>query len=99
MPVTTLILMQNLAINVPSRITQLITVSCFVNVAQGWGGAIHVTCSNDKACDGFEFCKNFRQIHYGAFCRGLRDSVISGGGDLPRKKLNHRLLEQQVSGD
>lgn len=43
---TTLIIMQNLAINVPSRITQLITVSCFVNVAQGWGGAIHVTCSN-----------------------------------------------------
>lgn len=38
--------MQNLVHNVLSRLTQLTTVSCFVNVAQGWGGATHVRCSN-----------------------------------------------------
>ena len=42
----TVILMQNLVTNVPSHLTQLITVSCFVNVAQGWGGTILVRCSN-----------------------------------------------------
>lgn len=97
----TAVLMENFITNVPSRLNQLITVSWFVGVAQGWGGAIHVTCSNimTRLVTDLNFVKNFRQIHYGAFCRGLRDSVTSGGGDLPRKKLNHRLLEQQVSGD
>jgi len=37
------------------------------------------------------------KIHYGAFCRGLRDSVTSGRGDHLVKMLSHRLLEQQAS--
>ena len=43
----TVILLQNLATNVPSRLTQLIIASCFVNVAQGWGG--------DTTCQMFKY--------------------------------------------
>jgi len=40
--------MQNLVTNVLSRLTQLTTVSCFVKVAQGRGGATHVRCLNTR---------------------------------------------------